>query len=162
MTLFAKAFLPLALIWAGYVPSCERPEMPVFSEFVSIPEQGIDPYAVIGFSPEESDTALILTGKHDLVMVVRYTMQCPSESLELSLEEFSFSQEKPDSSRLELKLFNSKGRPLGKGGYGVFEIRDTIHSDYAMQEGYSLSLWSMLPREATKGIKSVGLLIARH
>lgn len=162
MTLLSKSLLAVSLIWSAYIPSCERHEMPVFSEFVTIPEEGIDPNAIIAFSPEESDTALKFSGAYDMVMVVRYTLQCPTESLEFSLEEFSLAREMPDSTRRQLKLFNSKGRPAGKGGYGVFEIRDTIHRDYFVPEGYSLSVSSMLPRDATKGIKSVGLMISPH
>lgn len=162
MTLLSRSFLAVALLWSVNIPSCDRQEMPVFSEFAYIPEEGINPSAIIAFSPEESDTALNFSGNYDLVMVVRYTLQCPSESLGFSLEEFSLDREESDSTRRELKLFNSKGRPLGKGGYGVFEIRDTIHRDYPVPEGYALSVSSLIPREASKGIKSVGLLIYRH
>lgn len=161
-----KALQYAAIVLAVAACSCDRipaasewlPQAE-YSKFADIPESGIPRNWEYVFCATESDSAALLKGSHNAVVVVRYTYSCPSQSIVLNLEEMSFSHTKPDSLTVRIPLFSKSGKPLGKGTYGIFEISDTIHKDFAVPDGYTVSVSSPVPDEKTVGIKSVGIVI---
>lgn len=94
------------------------------------------------------------------VLVVRYTKQCPVRQLVVDIEEACLESQDTSANRTVIDLFDINGTPLGKGAYGVYEVSDTIHENWKMPQGYSLAVLSTLPRQSTKGIKAVGLVIS--
>lgn len=162
MSLKALAYSAVTIILLSFLDSCGKNDYPVYSEFATINESGIPQNAIISFSPEESDTTLSFNGLYDAVIVVRYTKKVTSDTIFLNLEEFSAKTQVPDSSQLNIPLFDDKGNPRGRGTYGVFEIRDTIHHAIPIPEGYSALFSSPVETAYTKGIKSIGFLIYLH
>lgn len=139
---------------------CSQINVADYSGFTNIPPDGIPTNWEYELSPEYPDSILDLTKLYDVVIAVRYTPTCPSQSVIFNIEEFSLSHEYPDSTTVELTLFDNDGQPLGKSRYGIFEVTDTIRRGYRLPPGYSLSLSSPLPSASTTGIKAVGLVLA--
>lgn len=152
---------PVAVAMAVFpvLMSCNRLPVVDYSDFVDIPPSGIPQNWEYDFNVTASDSADIISGRHDAVLVVRYTGKCPSRSIILNLEELSLSHQRPDTTVLELQLFDKEGLPLGKGAYGIYEIADTLHKGIVIPNGYTLSFSSPLPDGKTAGIKSIGLVI---
>lgn len=139
--------------------SCDRLPSVRYSDFAVFPESGIPQNWQFDFNTAANDSSSFSPGKYNAVIVVRYTPECPSQSLILNLEEISLSHEAPDSTTFEIRLFDKEGKPLGKGAYGLYEISDTLHRGFSVPDGYILSFHSPLPEEKTVGIKAVGLVI---
>lgn len=156
-----KALLVSLPVLALAMMSCNRLPVADYSEFIDIPPSGIPQNRCYDFATTASDSAEVISGRHDAVIAVRYTGRCPSRSIILNIEEFSLSHECPDTIRLELQLFDEKGNPEGKGAYGIYEITDTLHKGIAIPDGYILSFSSPLPDKKTAGIKSIGLILNR-
>lgn len=141
------------------MPGCSYINTADYSGFISIGPEGMPQGWEFEFSPTAADSTLSLTPLYDVVVAVRYTNNCPSQSVILNIEEYSLIRETPDSLTIELPLFSSDGIPLGKSRYGINEVTDTIHRGYRIEEGYTLSMSSPLPRAATAGVQAVGLIL---
>lgn len=139
--------------------SCKRWTGVEYSEFVDIPSSGIPQICVYDFSPEFEDSVCREVLPNFLVLSVRYTVNCPSRSIILDIEEMSLTHTIPDSTTVELPLFDEEGKPLGKGNYGIYEVNDTIRKNMKVPEGYTVSVSSPLPPEKTKGIRAVGIIL---
>lgn len=155
-----SSFLLAAMIIM--LPGCSQIKTADYSGFTNIGNEGMPTDWVYEFSPFSPDSTLNLSGVYDVVITVRYTNNCPSQSVIFNIEQFSLIQDQPDSVRIEIPLFDDEGTPLGKSRYGINEMTDTIRRGYRIPEGYTLSLSSPLPTEATAGIKSVGLVLANQ
>lgn len=144
-----------------FLSGCREAAIPkvAYSGFVDMPAEGIPTNWVYEFNATESDSLDVISGTHNVVIIVRYTYDCPSKDLVLYLEETSLAQEKPDSATLKLNLFNGEGRRVGKGGYGIFEIADTIRRNERINDGYTVSVSSPLPENQTSGIKAIGIVV---
>lgn len=153
-----SSFLYLAAMIIG-LSGCSQIKTADYSGFTNIGIEGMPTDWVYEFSPFSPDSTLNLPGVYDVVIAVRYTNNCPSQSVIFNIEQFSLAHEHPDSSRVEIPLFDKEGTALGKNRYGINEITDTIRRGYRIPEGYTLSLSSPLPTESTAGIQSVGLVI---
>lgn len=149
----------LVMFLSSAFMSCDRLPVVDYSDFIDFPPSGIPQNWEYDFNVTAKDSAEIISGRHDAVFVVRYTAKCPSRSIILNLEEVSLAHEQPDTTKLELQLFDKDGMPLGKGSYGVYEIADTLHKGIVIPDGYTLSISSPLPDEKTVGIKSIGLVL---
>lgn len=132
-----------------------------YSSFADIPAEGMPQGWEFVFNPTQSDSAAILSGHHDVVVVARYTNECHSRSISLDIEEISFSNPTPATTRVEIDLFGDDGRPLGTGVYGVYEIADTIHRQIEIADGYSIAVSSPLQFTQTRGMKAIGIVIPR-
>jgi len=152
----------LGILLAVFATACHNISRIDYSSFVEFPEEGMPQSWEFDFNPTASDSAMVISGHHDIVVVTRYTKACTSRSIILNIEEISFSRAKPDTFSLEIKLFSNEGVPLGKGIYGVYEIADTIRRNVSVDNGYSISLSSPLPREKTVGIKALGIVLPRN
>lgn len=157
-----KVHLASLLVMASVMISCDHFPAVDYSEFVDIPPSGIPRDREYDFAATASDSAEVISGRHDAFIAVRYTCKCPSRSIILNLEEMSLSHERPDTIRLELQLFDGNGNPEGKGAYGIYEITDTLHKGITVPDGYTLSFSSPLPDNKTVGIKSIGLILKRQ
>lgn len=142
------------------MPGCSQLTVADYSGFTNIDTDGMPTGWEYEFSPFSSDSVSPLTGSYDVIIAVRYTNNCPSQSVIFNIEQFSLSHIQPDSLTIEIPLFDKDGIALGKSRYGINEITDTIRRDYSVPEGYTLSLSSPLPQASTTGIKSIGLILA--
>lgn len=154
----ALALLPALL---PTLLSCSRLPVADFSEFVDFPPSGIPQNREYDFFVTAADSADVVSGRHNALLVVRYSAKCPSRSIILNIEELSLSHCRPDTTKLELQLFDNDGLPLGKGAYGIYEITDTLHKGIVIPDGYTLSFSSPLPDGKTAGVKSIGLVVKR-
>ncbi len=152
-----SSFLLAAMIIV--LPGCSQIKTADYSGFTNIGNEGMPTNWVYELSPFSPDSTLTLPGVYDVVIAVRYTNNCPSQSVIFNIEQFSLAHEQPDSARIEIPLFDKEGVALGKTRYGINEMTDTIRRGYRIPEGYTLSLSSPLPTEATAGIKAVGLVL---
>lgn len=88
------------------------------------------------------------------VVVVRYSLTTPVETLPLEVLEESFSgRERRDT--IMLRLFTPGGRPAGTGRYGVYELCDTL-SGRRISEGWRLTL---TPLSSVMGIHAAGVAL---
>ncbi len=154
-----KATLSLLAGLLLMMPGCSQINVADYSGFTNIPPSGMPTGWEYELAPEAVDSVLDLSKLYDVVLSVRYTASCPSKNIIFNIEEFSMAHERPDSSKVELQLFDKDGQPEGHSRYGIIEITDTIRKDYHIPAGYSFSLSSPLPQEATRGIKAVGLIL---
>ena len=153
---------PMALL-AGLLlimtPGCSYIKVADYSGFCNIGEDGMLQGWEYELSPTEGDSTLDLSGTYDVVIAVRYTNSCPSQSVIFNIEEFSLAQERPDSVTITIPLFDGDGEPVGRSRFGIIETSDTIRRDFRVPDGYSLSLSTPLPSSATVGIKAVGMVL---
>lgn len=140
--------------------SCTKDSSAAYSQFVHIAETGIPEGWEYEFNPLPTDSTLLPDTSFDEIIVVRYTNSFSSKSVILNIEEVSLEHERPDSLEIKLSLFSNKGRPLGKGNYGIYEVSDTIRKGIKIPEGYSVSVSSPLPGESTVGIKAIGIILS--
>lgn len=154
-------FLLTILITILLSAGCGKTNLPEvdYSRFYMIPEEGIPQNWVYEFNPTQSDSLSVISKAHNIVIVVRYTYECASEEVVLNLEEMSLDNQKPDSTELRLRLFDKKGNPAGRRGYGIFEVSDTIRRNFRIGDGYALSVSSPIPDEQTRGIKAIGIVL---
>ena len=122
-----RRLIPVAAILALAVVSCDYLPAIDYSSFADIPTQGMPADWQYDFSVTSKDSADVLSGIHDVVLVVRYTDDCHSTSITLNIEEISFNHHDPDSVSIEIPFFSEKGKPLGSGVYGIYEVADTLH-----------------------------------
>lgn len=148
--------LALATTACEYIPATD------YSSFADMPETGMPAKWEFEFPVTEKDSANVLTGRHDAVLVVRYTDRCPSRSIILNIEEISFSHTHPDSTTIEIPLFSNDGKPYGTGVYGVYEVSDTLHKRIIIPDGYTISVSTPLSSSSTIGIKAIGVVIPRN
>lgn len=142
------------------MPGCSHINVADYSGFANIPPEGMARDWAFEFSPFVDDSTLSTSVPYDVVIAVRYTNNCPSGSVVFNIEEFSLHHEHPDSSTVRLQLFDDDGFPVGRIRYGINEVSDTIRRGYRIPEGYTLTLSSPLPTDATAGIRSVGLVLS--
>lgn len=157
-----RRIIPLFALCLVIPSACDYIPETDYSSFADIPESGMPQNWEYDFPATEKDSSSVITGRHDVVIVVRYTDECPSSSILLNIEELSLAHEVPDSTTVRVQLFSDKGKPLGNGVYGIFETTDTIHHNVVIPDGYTLSVSSPHRQEETKGIKSVGLVLPRR
>lgn len=145
--------LPSALRGCGDIRT------PDYSEYTHIPPEGIPQGWEFEFNPIGSDSASLVDGRHEVVVALRYTNRSRTRNLILNVEEMSLWHETPDTLTLTIPLFDSNGRPLGKGNYGVYEIADTIRKNMKVPPGYSIALSSPLSDSVTSGISDIGVIV---
>ena len=153
------------IISAGMIvmmPGCSYINMADYSGFTNIPPEGMPTGWEYEFSPEASDSTISLKGRYDLAIAVRYTNHCPSASVIFNIEELSLVHEKPDSTVVEIPLFDIEGQAIGQSRFGVNETLYILRKGFTPPEGYVLSLSSPLPSEATTGIKAVGIVLVNE
>ena len=155
-----KLLAPLLLFaLPSVLKGCEDIRTPDFSEYTHIPPQGIPQGWEFEFNPMASDSASLVEGRHDVVVALRYTNRSRARNVILKVEEMSLWHETPDTLTLTIPLFDSNGRPSGKGNYGVYEIADTIRRNMKVPPGYTVALSSPLSDSITAGISDIGVII---
>lgn len=152
------AFLLLAALISASCTTGNTPRIE-YSQFEMIPEEGIPQNWVYEFNPTESDSLEVISKPHNVVIIVRYSNRCSSQNIFLDIEEISPGRQHPDSTKLQIKLFDENGNPVGKGTYGIFEVADTLRRHSRIDDGYSISVSSPLPQKYTEGIKTIGVLV---
>lgn len=140
---------------------CQRISPVRYAEFGNLPFEGLTPSQALEFKPFSTDSAEMLTERFDVVLVVRYTSRCPSRSIILDVEEISLEREIPDTTRVTVPLFDDRGKPLGRGNYGVFEVADTLKKGVRIPDGYTVSLSTPLSPSSTKGVDALGIILSR-
>lgn len=152
------AAIPLTAI---IMAACSFLPSVFFSRFVSIGPDGMPTDWQYVFSPTDSLDSAALSSNVDVILALRYSPDCKVRHITLSVEEISLESEQPDTVEVSFDLFSSKGRPLGRGVYGIYEITDTIRRDAPLPQGYVISVSSRLPRGVTAGIKQLGVVVAQ-
>ncbi|MBD5358284.1 MAG: gliding motility lipoprotein GldH [Bacteroides sp.] len=133
----------------------------VYSEFADVSEEGIDPNMGYTFNPVPFDSTDMISGRFDVIILVRYANTCASKSVIFDVESISLAQDQPDSVRVEIPLFDNDGIPYGKGNLGVFETSMLLATDMIVPEGYEISLATPLQTGETKGIIDIGIKLVR-
>ncbi len=160
-----KLFAPILLLaLPAALRGCDELRTPNFSEYTHIPPQGIPQGWEFEFNPMapdaiSADSAALAQGVHDVVVAIRYTNRSLARNVIINVEEMSLQHERPDSLSLTIPLFDSDGRPTGKGNFGVYELADTIRRGIPIPEGYTISLSSPLADSITSGISDIGIII---
>lgn len=130
-----------------------------YSQFVSIPAEGMPKDWQFTFSPADSIDSIARQIPVNVIVAVRYAGRCRARNIVLNVEEMALDFEHPDSSAISLQLFTDDGRPLGRGVYGVYEISDTLRRNFIIPEGYFISISSPLPTDMTRGINDLGIVV---
>ncbi len=134
--------------------SCDRlPSGAVGSEMADVPSCGWMPDAPVEFEVAVYDTVSSSQPPYELILHVRYLRSCSETILPLALQEVSLEGGYRDPDTLEIRLFGQDGKPLGRGGYNIYETRDTLKSGFSIPEGYMLSV---APVREVSGVVSVG------
>lgn len=139
------------------ITACSKVTPVEYSRFYDIPSDGMPQEMVYEFNPVPADSASIGKDLYDVVLTVRYNNRCRSSNVILDIEEISLENMRPDSTRIDIPLFDNEGKPAGSGNFGLFEISDTLRRAVPLQEGYSVSVSSPLPGEQTAGINAIGI-----
>lgn len=132
-----------------------------YSVFAETGDNGIPEGWEYEFSPVPADSASLGSVPYDLILVVRYASSCKLKELPLDLEEFSLSQEKPDSLKVNIGLFDNSDEPVGRGNYSIYETSDTLRRGMTVPEGYTVSVSSPLSEKETGGIRAIGIILSR-
>lgn len=150
----SKHIIPVGvLIAAAALLSCSHlPPPPAGGEYVEL-AQPWHPGGIVEFSPEPYDSLAPRKHPYTLILSLRYMRNSPHKEIKLALEEMSLEADEISTDTLTFALFSSHDLPLGKGSYNVFEISDTIHSNFPLPEGYTLSVE---PLDIFSGIISIG------
>lgn len=149
------------ILLSAVMSACGKLTPVVYSEFADIEGDGIPQNWEYTFCPVPFDSAEIVSGRFDLIAVVRYSNTCASKSVILDVESLSLEHSKPDSARVSIPLFFPDGTPTGKGNWGILEVSDTLARGISIPEGFVVSMSSPLDEEATKGILDLGLKLSR-
>lgn len=130
-----------------------------YSCFYSLPESGWNPEMSLEYTPWPTDSILNEGDRFDVVVCVRYSRDARPQGLDMTLSSFTLADEKPDTVPLSFTLFSPAGKPLGKGGYGVYEVTDTVARGIALSEGYNITLLSRADAASTAGVSDIGVIL---
>lgn len=149
------AFLMLAL-----TSSCDQLDRVAYSHYESIGGEGWDPAMVVGFSPAPTDSTLSSNQEFYLVLNIRYKGDTPAKELPLLISEENSDGEMA-SQTIKVQIRDKNGMPRGKKGLVLYELSDTIRTDFKVPDGYWIEITSMCPAEYSRGITEVGLELIR-
>lgn len=133
-----------------------------YSRFENIPEEGIPPHRIYDFSPVPADSASLDSIPYDLILVVRYSNKMDVSRITFDIEQYSLCHAAPDTTNIEIPLFDTHGQSIGKGNFFLYEKTDTIFKGIKIHPGYTLSVSTPLSRDDTRGIRAIGIILARH
>lgn len=140
--------------------SCDDINDVVYSQYESIGSTGWPTTDIMGFSPAPMDSTLPADMNYTLVLNIRYNPSCRAEVLPLLFSEENAEGEM-DSRTVEIRIRDSKGNLRGKKGLLLYELSDTLRTDFRIPDGYWVELMSMCPAEYSKGITDVGLSLIK-
>lgn len=157
--LLVKAFVLMFLVVA--VSGCNKTDDMVYSEYVSLGNEGWDPVNVLVFSPGVADSVALSRNGYTLVLNVRYNQSCQAKELPMAITEESADGE-ISSEIVTVPLCDRRGRPLGKKSLVLYELSDTLRTNMNLQDGYWVEIVSMCPKEYTKGVTDIGLSLIKN
>lgn len=157
---FAIHFLTFLASAVTLFASCSEVENTAYSDFVAFGTDGWDAACVVGFSPYPADSILSPGDKFDLIVTLRYSARNLSGDIPLEITEED-EEGVTGSTRVNIRICDNDGKPIGKKGIALYEISDTIRRDFSLPEGYSLSISSLSPPENTLCLRNLGITLSR-
>lgn len=151
----------IIMMMAIGISSCGSGQEIRYSHFEHIGDTGLDPMHELVYTPWPADSALARTERYDMELIVRYSTRKPMVSLPMVIERECLDGELR-SDTLELHTFDKNGEPLGKGRYGLHELRMALDSNVKLADGYTISLRSLLPAEYSRGLLDIGIIMHPH
>lgn len=94
---------------------------------------------------------------YNIFLSIRYSDLCNVVSLPLEIEYGSVNSDTISKKSVGLNLFDDKGKPIGKGNFGLYEETQSIISDILVDDYFFISLSCKQP--SISGINSIGILI---
>lgn len=149
-----QILVALGLVISPFLTGCDRlPSGAIGSEMAVVPSRGWYPDAPVEFTPVTYDTVSPPAPPYELVIHVRYLRSCPERELRLAVQEMSLAEGYRPADTITIPLAGADGKPVGRGGYNIFETCDTLRSGFTLPEGYTVTL---APVSAVAGVISVG------
>lgn len=102
----------------------------------------------------------LLKFDYNLFLIVRYTEKCRLKNLPLNIEYASLNRDSVISLNINIPLYNSNGRPVGYGNYGLYETSYALLEKINPEEGFYIAVKTH--EENTPGINSLGIVCRKQ
>lgn len=153
-------FLLFCLIpFFSFLTSCVGDPDILVSEFVDFGENGMVKNHQYELSCDSTVLAGVKGERPETELMVRYSSHCRIKYLVLNMEILSLN-EYEGQQQLKIPLFDDKGKPLGKGGTGLYLLSYPLNIGY--EEKDSCSFFFSTPLDDTKGVESLGIVIKKR
>lgn len=119
------------------------------SEFYDLGPKGMLKDMEYVFSPELKD------GKYEVLMALRYNLQCNLETLPLNMEYYSGDSDSVVSVLRTVTFPEAQGTH-GKGSFGVYQIENMLLENFIAEEQSYITIST--PATQTNGLISLGLI----
>lgn len=153
MNLTKTAITTVSVLLVIFIAGCRKVDNVVYSRIVCFDRNGWDPMVTPAFNPWPGDSTDAVDNPMNVDIVARYSKKCAIESLPLAVEtEDETGQLGQDTIILNLK--EGKTDP-----FGITESKYRLLERYQLRPGFSILLTSLIDREDTEGLLSIGVMM---
>jgi len=141
--------------------ACTDKTSPSYTHFEEIPANGWNPLDVLVFTPEPYDSTTPADTRYDISLVARYATRHKINALPLAVTvEDNSGMLHADTIILQPEDGDRPTKTVTR--YGVCEVRLPLYDNQLLTEGYTLSIESFSPKERSRGLLNVGIVMERE